>query len=219
MDWLFDAWNLLLSLEEVLLAFLLEHPFWVLAGLFVVIFLESSVFPFLPGDTLLFAAGVALRTSPLSVHAGALLFLMATVLGVTLNYLIGWRLRERIQDRGFWGITTTQLKRTERLIETHGARLVVFGRFLPGVRVVVSLLAGSGRMPFRRFTLFNLLGGIPWIGLFVYSGYYFGALPWVHAYLVPGIVLLALVGTLPFLIRWGRRAWRRAHPEPERPLQ
>lgn len=214
MDWLLDVWNLLLSLEEVLLAFLLEHPFWVLAGLCVVIFLESSVFPLLPGDTLLFAAGVALRTAPVSVHVGALLFLIATVLGVTLNYLIGGWLRERIQKRGLWGITTTQLERTERLIETHGARLVVFGRFLPGVRVVVSLLAGSGRMPLGRFPLFNFLGGIPWIGVFVYSGYFFGGLPWVHAYLVPGVILGMLIGLLPFLVRWGRTAWRRSHPGP-----
>lgn len=212
MDWLFDAWNLLLSLEHVLLAFLLEHPFWVLLGLFVVIFLESSILPLLPGDTLLFAAGIALRTSPISVHLGALLFLLATVLGMTVNYLIGWRLRGRIKERGLWGITTVQLHRTEHLIETHGGRLLVLGRFLPGVRVVVSLLAGSGRMPFRRFMLLNLLGGIPWIGVFVYAGYFFGALPWVHAYLVPAVVLTMLVGLLPVLVRWGRTAWRRSHP-------
>ena len=213
MDWLFDAWNLLLSLEDVLLAFLLEHPVWVLVGLFVIIFLESSIFPLLPGDTLLFAAGVALRTSPISVHVGSLLFLVATVLGVTLNYVIGRQLRERIQTRGLWGITTAQLRRTERLIETHGGRLLVLGRFLPGVRVVVPLLAGSGRMPFGRFMLLNLLGGIPWIGVFVYAGYYFGALPWVHAYLVPAVVLTMLVGLLPVLVRWGRTAWRRSHPD------
>lgn len=214
MSWLFDAWDLLLSIEDILLVFLLEHPVWVLLGLFVVIFLESSVFPLLPGDTLLFAAGVALRTSPISVHVGALLLLLATVLGVTLNYGIGRQLRERIQTRGLWGITTAQLRRTEGLIETHGGRLLVLGRFLPGVRVVVSLLAGSGRMPFGRFTLLNLIGGIPWIALFVYAGYYFGALPWVHAYLVPAVVISMLIGLLPVLIRWVRSAWRRSHPGP-----
>ena len=212
MDWIYYAWELLLSLEEVLLSLLLEHPVWVFVGLFVIIFLESSVFPFLPGDTLLFAAGVALRTAPVSVHVGALLFLFATVLGVTLNYLIGRRLRQRIQDRGLWGFTTAQLQRTEHLMEVQGPRLLVLGRFLPGVRVVVSLLAGAGRMPFGRFTLLNFLGGIPWIGLFVYSRYFFGSLPWVRASLVPGVVLLMLVSFLPLLIRWGRNAWRRSHP-------
>jgi membrane-associated protein len=212
MDWVYYAWELLLSLEEILLSLLLEHPVWVLVGLFVIILLESSILPFLPGDTLLFAAGVALRTAPISVHVGALLFLLATVLGVTLNYVIGRQLRERIQTRGLWGITTAQLRRTERLIETHGGRLLVLGRFLPGVRVVVSLLAGSGRMPFARFMLLNLLGGIPWIGMFVYAGYCFGALPWVHAYFMPAVVLTMLVGLLPVLVRWGRAAWRRSHP-------
>lgn len=212
MDWFYVAWEFLRSLEEVLLSLLLEHPFWVLGALFLIVFLESSVFPFLPGDTLLFASGVALRTSSVSVHVGALLFLCATVLGMSLNYLIGWRLRGRIQGQGIWGITTVELKRAEHLMEVHGARLIVLGRFLPGVRVVVSLLAGSGRMPFGRFTALNFLGGIPWIGFFVYAGYFFGALPWVHAYLVPGVVLLMFLGLLPLLLRWGRDAWRRGHP-------
>jgi membrane-associated protein len=198
--------------EEILLSLLLAHPYWVLAGLFGIVFLESSVCPFLPGDTLLFTAGLALRTSQLSVHAGALLFLLATVLGVTVNYLIGWRLRIRIRDRGLWGITVAQLRRAEHLTERHGARLLVLGRFLPGVRVVVPLLAGAGQMPFMRFTVYNLLGGVPWIGMFVYSGYFFGALPGVHAYLVPVGVFFLLIGLLPILIRWSRQAWRRAHP-------
>lgn len=217
MDWLFYVWEAILSFEEILLSLLLEHPFWVLAGLFGLIFLESSVCPFLPGDTFLFAAGIALRTSPVSVHVGAVLFLLATVLGVSVNYWIGWRLRERIRAQGLWGITPAQLRRTERLTERHGPRLLVLGRFLPGVRVVVPLLAGAGQMTFGRFTGYNFLGGIPWIGLFVYSGYYFGTLPGVHAYFVPVFVLLLLIGFLPMLIRWGKNAWRRTHPKSASP--
>lgn len=212
MDWFRSVWKVFFSLEETVLLLLLEHPFWVPTILLTIILLESSVFPFLPGDTALFTAGVALRTSPLSVHIGAVLFLLATVLGVTINYWIGWRLRKRIQSRGLWGIRAVQLRRTERLVDRHGARLVVLGRFLPGVRVVVSLLAGSGRMPFGLFTLYNFLGGVPWVGLFVYSGYFLGALPGIHAYLVPFIVLLSLIAFLPVLIGWIRRAWHRAHP-------
>ena len=217
MDWFHSAWTLVLSLEETVLSLLLEHPFWVLAGLFVVILLESSLLPVLPGDTLLFAAGVALRTSPISVHVGALLFLLATVLGVTLNYLLGERLRRRVHTRGLWGITEQHLARTEHLIDQHGARLLILGRFLPGVRVVVPILAGSGRMPFGQFTLYNFLGGVPWIGLFVYAGYFFGAVPGVHAYLVPVVVLLFLVTLLPLLVGWARGAWRRAHPDSSPP--
>lgn len=111
------------------------------------------------------------------------------------------------------------LGRYHHATTTYGAlsrdpwgRMLVFGRFLPGVRVVVSLLAGSGRMPFGRFTVLNFLGGVPWIGLFVYAGYFFGALAWIHAYLVPGVVLAMLLGFLPLLVRWGRKAWRRSHP-------
>lgn len=212
MDWVYSLWEVFLSIEEVLLGLLLERPYGVLIGLFGVVFLESSICPFLPGDTLLFTAGVALRTSPISVHVGAVLFLLATVLGVTANYLIGWRLRVRIRSRGIWGITPAQLRRTERLTERYGGRLLILGRFLPGVRVVVPLLAGAGQMPLGRFTIYNLLGGVPWIGLFVYAGYFLGALPGVHAYLVPVGILFLLAGSLPILVRWARRAWRRAHP-------
>lgn len=204
-------------MEPTLLFLLLEYPLWVLLGLFGIILLESSVCPFLPGDTLLFAAGVTLRSSSISVHVAALLFLLATGLGVTVNYLIGWRLHKRIRNRGFWGITVEQLVRTEHLVETHGARLLIFGRFLPGIRVVVPLLAGSGRMAFGRFTVYNLVGGVSWIGLFVYSGYFFGALPAVRVYLVPIFVLLALMTLLPILIRWFRKAWRRSLPHTDHP--
>lgn len=213
MDWFYSLWEIFLSIEEVLLSLLLEHPFWVLAGLFGIIFLESSICPFLPGDTLLFTAGFALRTSPVSVHTGAGLFLIATALGLTLNYWIGRRLRLRIRTHGLWGITTAQLRRTEHLAERHGVRLIVLGRFLPGVRVVVPLLAGAGQMPFSRFTTYNLLGGVAWIALFVYGGYYFGGLPGVHAYLIPIGILFLLGGLLPVLLRWAQTAWRRAHPQ------
>jgi len=207
-----ELWHLLQSAEEIVLVLLLEYPFWVLAGLWTVIFLESSVAPFLPGDTLLFASGVALRTSPLSVHVAVWLFLAASILGVTLNYTIGRRLRSHIRTRGIWGVGREQLLRTEHLIQRHGPRMLVLGRFLPGVRTAVPLLAGAGEMPFRTFTLYNLLGGAPWVFLLVYAGYYLGGIPGVEAYLVPVALLLLAIGILPALITWIRSAWRRSHP-------
>lgn len=212
MTWLTEFWHFLQSAEETVLILLLEYPFWVLLGLWTVIFLESSVAPFLPGDTLLFASGVALRTSPLSVHVAVWLFLAASALGVTLNYAIGRQLRERIRDRGIWGIGREQLLRAELLIQHHGPRMLVLGRFLPGVRTAVPLLAGAGEMPFRTFTLYNVLGGAPWVLLFVYAGYYLGGIPGVEAYLVPVVLLLFAIGILPVLLTWIRSAWRRSHP-------
>lgn len=214
MQWLYDLGEFFYSIEGIVLGLLLEHPFWVLAGLFSILLLESSVMPFLPGDTLLFATGAALRTSPVSVHVAAVLFLLATVLGVTLNYVIGRWLRLRIQAGGFWGLNPEQLRRAEHLTTTYGPRLLVLGRFLPGVRVAVSLLAGSGRMPVGTFTLYNIVGGVAWVGLFVYTGYYVGGLPGAQAYLVPGTLLLFAAALLPILVTWTRSAWKRAHPPP-----
>lgn len=200
------------SIEEVLLALLLEHPYWVIAGIWGVIFLESSIFPFLPGDTLLFASGVALRTSPLSVHAAVWLFLAASALGVTLNYGIGRGLRDRIRTRGLWGIDRDQLRRAEHLMSLYGPRMLVLGRFLPGVRTAVPILAGTGRMSFGPFTLYNVLGGMPWVFLFTYAGYYLGGIPGVEAYLVPITLVLIALGLLPIFVRWVQVAWRNAHP-------
>lgn len=192
---------------------LLEHPYWVLVGLWAVIFLESSIFPFLPGDTLLFASGVALRTSPLSVHVAVMLFLVASSLGVTLNYGVGRRLRVRVRERGLWGVGREQLGRTEQLMARHGPRILVLGRFLPGVRTAVPILAGAGQMPFGTFTLYNILGGIPWVFTFTYAGYYFGAIPGVEAYLVPVTLVLIAIGVLPLFITWIRSTWRRETPD------
>jgi membrane-associated protein len=212
MHWLYELWEVLHSIEDIVLRFLLAYPIWVLLGLFGILFLESSVLPFLPGDTLLFASGVALRTSPVSVHAAVLLFCAATVLGVTLNYVIGRRLRLQIQQDGFWGLNPRHLRRAEALMTTYGPRLLVLGRFLPGVRVAVSLLAGSGRMAFGAFTLYNVIGGAAWVSLFVYAGYTLGGLPGAHAYLVPAVLLLFAATLIPLLVGWARASWHRAHP-------
>lgn len=212
MQWINALWAFLHSVDEILLGAFLQYPAWVLLALFAVLLLESSMCPFLPGDTLLFAAGVALRASPLSVHVAAALFLTASVLGVTANYYIGRRLRLRLRTTGLWGFGREELSRTELLMTQHGPRMLVLGRFLPGVRTAVPLLAGAGRMPFGRFTLYNVLGGLPWIILFTYGGYYFGGIPGVEAYLVPILLLLLAFAIVPFLVTWGRAAWRRSHP-------
>lgn len=212
MSWLNELWSFFRSVEEIVLGLLLDHPFWVLAGLSAVIFLESSVAPFLPGDTLLFASGVALRTSPLSVHLVVWVFLAASSLGMAANYGVGRTLRTRIRSRGIWGIGREQLLRTEHLIGRYGARMLVLGRFLPGVRTAVPLLAGAGEMPFGTFALYTVLGGIPWVFTFTYAGYYFGGIPGVEAYLVPVALLFVAIGLLPVLVTWIRSAWRRSHP-------
>jgi len=203
-----DLWHVFHSAEEIVLGLLLDYPFWVLAGLSAIIFLESSVAPFLPGDTLLFASGAALRTSPLSVHAAVWLFLAASSLGMAMNYGIGRRLRTRIRERGIWGIGTEQLRRTEALVGRYGVRMLVIGRFLPGVRTAVPLLAGAGTMPFRPFALYTVLGGIPWVFTFTYAGYYFGGIPGVEAYLVPVALLFVAIGVLPVFVTWVRSVWR-----------
>ena len=118
----------------------------------------------------------------------------------------------RLRGRGLWGIERKQLKRTEHLIDLHGTRMLVLGRFLPGVRTAIPIVAGAGQMLFGRFMLYNVLGGVPWVFLFTYAGYYFGGIPGVEAYLVPVSLVLIAAGLLPLLAGWVRSAWRRSSP-------
>ncbi|MFL6261948.1 MAG: DedA family protein [Thermoanaerobaculia bacterium] len=168
---------------------------WLYVVLFAVIFCETGlvVTPFLPGDSLLFAAG-ALAASPasgLSVFVLYVCLLIAVICGDNVNYWAGHRIGRRVFRPDARILKTEYLHRTEAFYEKYGGRAVVFARFIPIVRTYAPFVAGASRMPYPRFLAFSLAGSFTWITLFLFTGYFFGNLPVVKENF--GVVILAII--------------------------
>jgi membrane-associated protein len=200
MDILQELVGYILHLEVHLAQLAREYGAWVYAILFAIIFLETGVVvtPFLPGDSLLFAAG-ALAAFPDGLNVWVLWVLLATaaILGDSVNYWIG----HKIGPRAFTGkvrfLKQEHLERTERFYEKHGGKTIVLARFVPIVRTFAPFVAGVGTMEYRRFLAYNVGGGIFWTGLFLFAGYFFGNIPVVKENFSLVIVAIILLSVLP----------------------
>ncbi len=196
MDLLHGLVDVVLHLDRHLVELLAQHGAWLYAILFAIVFAETGfvVTPFLPGDSLLFAAGAltavdtsgTLRLAPL-----LLLLAAAAVLGNTLNYSIGRYVGPRAFSARSRLLSLEHLRRTEAFFARHGALAIVLSRFLPIVRTCAPFVAGIGRMPYARFQAFNVAGGVGWVLAFCLGGFIFGNLPWVKQHF--GLVTLAII--------------------------
>ena len=162
-----------------------QYGIWLYAILFVIIFCETGlvVTPFLPGDSLLFAAGslAAMSGSSLNPHLLFLLFFSAALLGDNLNYFIGHKLGPKVfnyQKSRFFN--PEHLARTHGFFEKHGGKTIIIARFIPIIRTFTPFVAGIGAMPYSRFILFCVSGALLWVGLFCYGGYFIGQLSFVQ---------------------------------------
>ena len=172
---------------------------WVYTPLFLIVFVETGLvfFPFLPGDSLLFAAGVFSADGG-GLHLGAtlLVFYAAAILGNTSNYWIARFFGKRIIDSGkVKALTPERMAKLDSFFEKYGGLTIVITRFMPFFRTFAPFIAGTGHMNFAKFTLFNAIGGISWVSLFVLVGYFFGGVPFVQDHfeiIVLGIVAVSV---------------------------
>ncbi len=191
---------------------------WTYALLFLIIFAETGlvVTPFLPGDSLLFAAGTlcANPANGLSVHLMAFLLFIAAVVGDTLNYWIGAKLGPAVfkrEDSMF--LRKKHLERAHAFFEKYGGRAIILARFVPIVRTFVPFVAGVGKMTYSRFIAYNVIGGFVWIYAFTYLGFWFGNLPFVQKNFKLVILAIIILSVLPIVWEaW--RAWREAKAKP-----
>ncbi len=201
--------DIFLHLDEKLAEFVTLHGPWVYGLLFLVVFIETGlvVMPFLPGDSLLFAAGALSATGILDVRLVGLLLVVAAIAGDALNYAIGHYIGPRVftaEDRsGFWHrlLNHDHLQKAHEFFERYGGKAIVLGRFVPIIRTFVPFVAGCGSMSYPQFAIYNVLGGLLWVASCVGAGYVFGNVPFVKAnfeFVVIGIVAVSL---LPFA--WG----------------
>ena len=201
--------DMVLHLDRHLGDVIAQWHAWIYALLFVIIFCETGlvVTPFLPGDSLLFATGALCAVDQTGLLHAPLVWLLvavAAISGNTLNYSIGRVLGPRAFTGRWVLLKPEHLRRTEAFFVRHGGKAVMLSRFMPLVRTFVPFVAGTGHMPYSRFQGWNLLGGILWTGLFVWSGYLFGNIPQVKnnfGLITIGIVVVSLLPMLWAMIR------------------
>jgi membrane-associated protein len=199
--------DFILHVDRYLEAFTRDHGMWVYALLFAIIFVETGVvvMPFLPGDSLLFVCGTLAAVGGLSLPLLIALLITAAVLGDALNYSIGRRIGPRVwtfeQSRWF---NRKAFERANAFYERHGAITIIVARFLPFVRTFAPFVAGVAAMSYRKFSLYNLVGGVIWVVSLTGLGYLIGNLPWVKAHFSWVALALIVVPALPALIEVAR---------------
>ena len=168
--------------------------------LFIIIFCETGlvVTPFLPGDSLLFVIGALSASGSLSLGVCLLILSVAAILGNISNYFIGRLLASKI----IRFIKKEYLDRTQHFYEKYGAKTIILSRFLPIIRTFAPFLAGVGKMPYPRFLLYNLIGGIAWIFLFLLGGYYFGNLPIVKKNFSLVVMAIIIISIIPAVVEY-----------------
>jgi membrane-associated protein len=197
--------DLILHLDKHLVELLRDFGPWIYLILFLIIFSETGlvVTPFLPGDSLLFAAGAlaAIDTSnTLSAPMLSLVFAIAAIAGNTTNYHIGKWIGPRAFSGNVRFLKVEYLHRTEAFFLKHGAMTIVLSRFVPILRTCAPFVAGAGRMPYGRFQAYNIAGGLGWVISLTWAGYFFGNLPIIKDNF--GIVTIVIIAVSLLPVAW-----------------
>jgi len=190
---------------------------WTYVIFFLVIFCETGlvVTPFLPGDSLLFGLGTFAALGLLEIEWLLILLSIAAVAGNMVNYSIGQFVGPKVfHKENVRFLNREYLDRTHRFYEKHGGKTIVIARFIPIIRTFAPFVAGIGKMTYTRFTLYNVLGSIAWVTIFIVGGYYFGNLPVVKRNFTIVIFAIIIISVLPIIFEYIRH---RSRPYRERP--
>lgn len=192
----------ILHVDQYLGALIQEFGLLIYVLLFLIIFSETGlvVFPFLPGDSLLFAAGAFAALGSLDVWTLLVALVIAAVLGDTVNYWIGAKVGPRVftRDHGIF-FRREYLTRTHEFYDKYGTKTIILARFVPIVRTFAPFVAGIGRMSYATFITYNIIGGLAWILLFVLGGFYFGNIPLVKDNFGLVIIVIMVLSVLPLV--------------------
>jgi membrane-associated protein len=186
---------------------------------FAIIFAETGlvVTPFLPGDSLLFALGALAATvgSPLSLPLLLILLIVAAVLGDAVNYSIGYRVGPAVfRYERSWLLNRKHLLRAQAFYEKYGSKTIILARFVPIVRTFAPFVAGVGKMEYRRFGLYNVIGGAAWVLICTGAGYFFGNLRWVRDNFELVLIAIVVISVLPMALEFVLNTFRKKEPTP-----
>ena len=199
--------DFILHLDKHLVDLVASYGVGTYAILFLIIFCETGlvVTPFLPGDSLIFAVGALSAKGALNFGLVTVLMIIAAILGDTLNYWIGYRVGPKVftRESSRW-LNRQHLERTHQFYERYGGKTIIIARFVPIIRTFAPFVAGIGRMAYGQFLLYNIVGGVLWIILFMAAGYLFGNIPVVHRNFTLVIFGIIIVSILPGVIEYLR---------------
>jgi membrane-associated protein len=209
--------NFVLHMDEQLPLIVNSIGMWSYLALFVVIFIETGVviMPFLPGDSLLFAAGAVAAHPASGLNIVLLHILMATaaILGDTVNYWIGHFVGPKVFTTDSRWFKKEYLDRTHAFYQKHGGKTIFLARFVPIIRTFAPFVAGVGQMNYGYFLSYNVLGGIIWTGLFLWAGYFFGGLPIIKDNFSIVILAIILISLIPPVYEYLKARSAKTSPE------
>jgi len=201
--------DIILHIDIHLQQWVTDYRTWTYLILFVIIFMETGfvVTPFLPGDSLLFAAGTvaAMDGEPLSVAVLIPLLVLAAFAGDNTNYFIGKFLGKTVYEKNYRLIRREYLDKTHAFYEKHGGKTIIIARFMPIIRTFAPFVAGVGTMTYIRFISFSIAGAIFWVSSFSMAGYFFGNIPLVKNNFTLAIMGIILLSLLPMIIAFLKR--------------
>ena len=202
MELLKSLLDLFLHLDEYLATIITNYGAWSYGILFAVIFVETGlvVMPFLPGDSLLFAAGTFAALGAFNIWGLIGLLIIAAVTGDAVNYSISHYLGERAYNIKW--IKKEYFEKTHAFFEKHGGKAIFLARFVPIVRTFAPFVAGIGKMSYAYFATYNIVGGITWVILFTLLGYFFGNIPFVKKNFEFVIIAIILISVVPMFVEW-----------------
>ena len=210
MDAVRQFMDIVLHLNRHLAELVQEYGVWVYGILFLIVFCETGlvVTPFLPGDSLLFAAGALAATGGVNLGLTLGLLVVAAILGDTVNYWVGRLAGEGLQRRFPRVVRKDHLDRTHAFFEKYGGKTIIIARFVPIVRTFAPFVAGAGHMSYRQFMANNVVGAILWVGLCGMAGFFFGNLPFVQKNFSAVILGIIVVSILPAVFEFWRERRR-----------
>ena len=216
MDLLRKLVDIFLHLDKHLNEVINDYGPWTYLILFLIIFCETGLVatPFLPGDSLLFAAGAFAASGSLNVVWLFILLSIAAIAGDTVNYWIGHFVGPKIfQKENVRFLNKKHLERTHQFYEKYGGKTIIIARFIPIVRTFAPFVAGIGRMSYWRFFSYNVIGGILWIAICTFAGYFFGNIPFVKQNFSLVIIAIVVISVLPAVIEFMKQRRQKSRVE------
>jgi membrane-associated protein len=210
LDLLKNFLDIILHIDVHLQHWVTDYQTWTYLILFVIIFMETGfvVTPFLPGDSLLFAAGTvaAMDGHPLSLAVIIPLLIVAAFAGDNTNYFIGKLLGQTVYERNYRLIRREYLDKTHAFYEKHGGKTIIIARFMPIIRTFAPFVAGVGTMTYVRFISFSIFGALLWVSSFSIAGYFFGNIPMVKRNFTIAILGIIFLSLLPMIIAVAKKS-------------
>lgn len=193
------------SLTKNLDQFTLDHGSTTYAIIIGIVFIETGlvIMPFLPGDSLLFAAGAVASRGILDVVPLALGLMAAAIIGDTVNYHVGKAIGPRVmKGESSRLFNKKHLEKTHKFFEKYGGKTIILARFVPIVRTFAPFVAGAGAMNYRKFIVYNIVGGVAWVTTMLGAGWVLGQIPWVKKNFEAIVIGIVIISVMPMIIEW-----------------